>query len=399
MVDMNTASMSLMNLASGTAVNPASWPMPMVTTHFGSWNAMFMGQGFLADTQQSGPRGGDKLYSPNWLMTSIEHRVGLRGAFQFDLMLSLDPATITARRYPLLFQTGETAYGQALVDAQHPHNFIMALGVHYVRQLGDDTTLETYFAPVGDAALGPVAFPHRASALELLQAPISHHWQDSTHVADEVVTVGIGHGKWKLEASGFYGSEPGEIRWIVETGPINSWSARLWYFPAKNWAAQVSGGRIAHPEQLEPGDQVRTTASLHYSKPLVIGNWSSSFIWGRNHSTATERDLNSYLIESVLPIQRKHFLTGRIELVDKDDLFSDQLELEQHLGRVSDRTFRVGAYTIGFTRHIVWFHNLETGGGANFSTYSLPAAIKAYYGEHPVGGSIFVRFRLRPPER
>jgi len=166
---------------------------------------MFMGQGFLVDTQQSGPRGGDKLYSPNWFMSSVEHRADKSGAVQFDLMSSLDPATITDRRYPLLFQTGETAYGQPLVAAQHPHNFIMALGVHYVRQLGENTTLETYFAPVGDPALGPVAYPHRASAMELPQATISHHWQDSTHVAD-----------------GFHGREPGENRWVIETGPIDS---------------------------------------------------------------------------------------------------------------------------------------------------------------------------------
>ena len=50
--------------------------MPMIMTHFGSWNTMFMGTGFLVDTQQSGPRGGDKLYSTNWFMASAEHRAG-----------------------------------------------------------------------------------------------------------------------------------------------------------------------------------------------------------------------------------------------------------------------------------------------------------------------------------
>ena len=63
MVDMNLAGMFLMNLASGTSANPASWPMPMLMTHLGGWNTMFMGTAFLVDTQQSGPRGGDKLYS------------------------------------------------------------------------------------------------------------------------------------------------------------------------------------------------------------------------------------------------------------------------------------------------------------------------------------------------
>ncbi|MGA2879462.1 MAG: hypothetical protein ABSG13_10965, partial [Bryobacteraceae bacterium] len=123
MVDMNAASMDLANIASGTSVNPDSWPMPMLMTHFGSWNTMLMGEGFLVDTQQSGPRGGDKLYSTNGFMASAEHRAGADGAFQVDLMLSLEPATIADRRYPLLFQTGETAYGQPIVDGQHPHNF------------------------------------------------------------------------------------------------------------------------------------------------------------------------------------------------------------------------------------------------------------------------------------
>jgi len=127
------------------------------------------------------------------------------------------------------------------------------LGFHYAHQLGPDTTVDAYFAPVGDPALGPVAFPHRASAFELPQATLSHHWQDSTHIANEVVTLGLSHKKIKLEASGFYGSEPNENRWNIDSGPINSWSARLWFFPSKNWASQVSFGRIARPEALESG--------------------------------------------------------------------------------------------------------------------------------------------------
>ncbi len=399
MVDMNSASMDLMTVASGTSVNPDSWPMPMVMTHFGSWNTMFMGEGFLVDTQQSGPRGGDKLYSPNWFMASAEHRAGENGAFQVDLMLSLEPATIADRRYPLLFQTGETAYGKPIVDGQHPHNFIMGLGFHYVRELGADTRVEIYVAPVGDPALGPVAYPHRASAAELPEAPISHHWQDSTHISDDVVTVGLGYKKVRLEASGFHGAEPGENRWIVQQGAIDSWSSRLWFFPAKNWAAQVSAGRLTHPEFLDPGDQIRATASLEYTRPMPGGSWSSSLIWGRNHNTATGRNLNSYLAESVLPIRRKNFLTGRLELVDKDELFDGDPEIAQNLDTLYGSTFRIGAYTIGYTRDIDLFRHVETGIGANFTAYSLPGAIKPYYGDRPLGGNVFIRIRLRPSEK
>ncbi len=399
MVDMNPASMDLMNMASGTSVNPDSWPMPMILTHLGSFNTMFMGDGFLVDTQQSGPRGGDKLYSPNVFMASAEHRVGENGAFQADLMLSLEPATITARRYPLLFQTGETAFGQAIVDGQHPHNLIMGLGFHYVRELGGNTRVEVYFAPVGDPALGPVAYPHRASAAELPEAPLSHHLQDSTHISDDVVTVGLAYKKLKLEASGFHGAEPGENRWIIQQGAIDSWSTRLWFFPAKNWAAQVSLGRLTHPEALQPGDQVRSTASIEYTKPLPGGNWSSSLIWGRNHDTDSGHNVNSYLAESVLPIKRKNFLTGRVELVDKDELFDDQPEIQQNLAILYGSTFRIGAYTIGYTRDVDLFQHLETGFGVNFTAYSLPDVIKPYYGDRPLGGNVFIRLRLRPAEK
>jgi hypothetical protein len=380
MADMNPAAMSMMNLASGTSVNPAAWKMPMLMAPLGSWNTMFMGLAFIVDTQQSGPRGGDKLYSPNILMASAEHRAGAKGAFQADLMLSLEPATITGERYPLLFQTGETAYGHPLYDAQHPHNFIMALGFHYAYEISEDTTVQIYAAPVGDPALGPVAYPHRASAEELPEAPISHHLQDSTHISDDVITVGIAHKKLKLEASGFHGAEPGENRWIIQQGAIDSWSTRLWFFPTKDWAAQVSVGRLTHPEALEPGDQIRSTSSLSYTK----AGWSSSLVWGRSHFTATDRNLNSYLAESVVPISRNNFITGRIELADKDELFVPVFG-----------TFRIGAYTLGYTRDIKLFSYIETGIGANFSAYSLPDSIKPFYGNHPIGGNIFIRLRLR----
>jgi hypothetical protein len=395
MVNMNESGMFLMNLSSGTSMNPPGWPMPMMMKPVGSWNAMFMAQGFLNETQQSGPRGGDKFYAASWMMGGLERRVGKHGALQTQLMLSLDPATITDRRYPLLFQTGETAYGKPIVDGQHPHELIMGLGVEYAHSLSDNTTLELYFAPVGDPALGPVAFPHRASAMEIPQATIAHHWQDSTHIANEVVTAGVAWKQFKLEASGFYGREPNENRWNIDYGPIDSWSARLWYFPSKHWAAQVSAGRISRPEPLERGDQTRLTASLAYSVSMPGGNWSSTFIWGRNHSTATRRNTNSYVIESVVPIRRGNFITGRAELVDKDELFRAQPRIEEQLEASYGSTFRIGAYTVGYTRDIEIFRHLQTGVGANIELYSLPVAIKPYYGDRPIGGNIFIRFRLK----
>src|ERR1041385_9465467 len=95
---MNRAGMYLMNMSSGTSMNPYSWQMPMVMTESGNWSAMFMGQAFLVDTQQSGPRGGDKFYSSSWFMAGGGHALGGGGGL-FSPLLTLDPASTPARPY------------------------------------------------------------------------------------------------------------------------------------------------------------------------------------------------------------------------------------------------------------------------------------------------------------
>jgi hypothetical protein len=248
---MNSAGTFLMGQSSGTALQPAAWPMPMLMNRAGGWDLMWMGQAFIASTQQSGPRGGDKIYSANWGMLGAVHRVG-RGSIMLRSMVSLDPITVTDRQYPLLFQTGESAFGKPIVDGQHPHDLLMELSVQYARPVGERGMFNVYYAPVGDAALGPVAFPHRASAMEIPQATLAHHWQDSTHIANNVVTAGFSWDKVRLEASGFRGKEPNENRWNIDMAAMDSWSSRLSVFPTKNWMAQVSGGRIKRPEQFHP---------------------------------------------------------------------------------------------------------------------------------------------------
>jgi hypothetical protein len=368
--------------ASGTSVNPASSPMNMARFTAGRWRLMLHGAAFVEEIQQTGPRGGDKLFSTNWLMAEAARTLG-GGTFSVRAMLSLEPATITGRRYPELFQTGETAYGVPIVDGQHPHNLVMELALHYRHSIGEKSSWELYAAPVGDPALGPVAYPHRISAEELPQAPLGHHLQDSTHISYEVVTAGITNGMFRLEASGFHGGEPGENRWNIGEGAIDSYSARVTFEPGANWTAQVSAGRLTKPEALEPGDQVRTTASITYNRPLKNGDWATSVIWGRAHKTGDNHNLNGYGAESVARFARKNYVTGRVELVDKDELL------------VTGQQFRIGAYTLGYTRDFYLVPHLATGLGANFTTYSMPEALRPYYGQRPVAVLIFLRFKLR----
>jgi len=383
--------------ASGTSVNPRSSPMDMIHKRAGAWTFMFHGIAFLTEEQQTGPRGGDKFFAPNWFMETAGHAF-CRGTVEFRSMLSLDPATITDRRYPLLFQTGETAFGKSIVDGQHPHDLFMELSARYTRPLTDSTSMVLYFAPVGDPALGPVAFPHRVSAMELPQATLSHHLQDSTHIANEVLTAALVRHSFHIEASGFHGAEPNENRWNIDYGMIDSWSTRVTWTPDDNWMAQASVGRLTHPEAAEPGDVVRSTASVTYNRPLAAGNWASSVVWGRNHKTVEQHNLNSYLAESVVQFRHGNYVTGRFELVDKDELFNNQPAVREHLEATAGSTFRIAAYTLGYTRDVNLVPWLVTGIGGNFTVYRVPAAIQPYYGAHPAGFMFFLRARLKGAE-
>jgi hypothetical protein len=395
--DMGAAGMALMSESSGTAVQPAAWPMPMVMTGVGGWHLMWMAQAFVVDTQQSGPRGGDKFYSSNWGMLGAIHRA-FGGAVMFRAMLSLEPATVTNRRYPLLFQTGETAYGAPIVDGQHPHDFAMEVSAQYAHALGEKGSWTLYYAPVGDPALGPVAYPHRASAMELPQATLGHHWQDSTHIANNVATVAVTYGPVRVEASGFHGREPDENRWNIDWGPMDSWSARLSVFPSKNWSAQFSAGRLQDPEASHPGSVVRTTASVEYAKPMPGRNWwATSVVWGQNYKLDERRRTNAVLGETVVPFRRLNFVTGRFEWSQRDELFEYDEELAHRIERATGRTtFDVSAFTVGYTRDVPLFRNVQTGIGANVTSYVVASELKPYYGEHPWGMNVFVRVRLKP---
>ena len=82
--------------------------------------------------------------------------------------------------------------------------------------------------------------------------------------------------------------------------------------------------------------------------------------------------------------------------MDKDELFSDQPVSRSSSPAPSEAPSASAPTPLGYTRDIGVFHDVETGIGANFTAYSLPDAIKPYYGQHPVGVNIFARVRLKP---
>src|SRR5439155_7064906 len=190
----------LMRQASGTSMNPAATPMHMTMSQHGDWMLMLHGRAFVNQVVQSGPRGDDKFFSTNWIMGMAARPLG-GGHLMLRSMLSLEPLTI-GKKYPELFQTGETIGGRPIIDAQHPHDFFMEVAAEYAHPLTARTVGYIYVAPMGDPSLGPVAYPHRASASEIPQAALSHHVQDSTHIAASVITLGAQSGMMGYALSG-----------------------------------------------------------------------------------------------------------------------------------------------------------------------------------------------------
>jgi len=360
----------------------------------GDWLLMFHYAIFIDVNQQGGPRGNTKVESANWFMPMAYHKLG-SGTLQLRGMFSAEPFTFPPGGSPLLFQTGETYQGRALIDRQHPHDLFMELSAQYTLPLGDHGTWFTYVGYPGEPALGPPAFMHRLSASENPSATLAHHLEDSTHISFGVFTSGFTYRWLKIEGSIFNGREPDENRYDFDAHKWDSHSLRLSLAPNKNWAAQVSYGFLKSPENEEPNVDVdRTTASLQYNLPFNKGNWATAFIWGRNHLHGADgvHHANGYTLESTVNFATKNYLFTRAELVDKDDLLrlADRLKLGITQAHPS---FRIGAYTFGGARDLWNTNKVSLAFGGDVTFYSKPETLDPIYGRDPVSWKLFVRIR------
>jgi mono/diheme cytochrome c family protein len=401
---------SMRALGSGTALQPASTPVYAWMFMPGEWMAMLHGELKVGFNHQGGPRGVGKAESQNWLMAMAEHNLG-QGRMMLRGMFSAEPLTAPHGGFPQLFQTGELYRRRPIIDAQHPHDLFMELAASYTIPISESASFQIYGGPVGEPALGPVAFPHRLSAMENPSAPLGHHLQDSTHITAGVVTGALTAWRFKFESSLFQGAEPDENRATIDLGKLDSHSFRIWFTPTRNWAGQFSYGRLRDPEEVEPGVLKRMTASISYNRPMGNGNWASTLIWGRNDEEHGGIE-NSYLFESTINFLSKNYIYTRIELLDKKGLLGDNIFGRQglvpvpvipedirdrpgdfHLSEELERQFRIAAFTIGGVRDFVNNEKARMGVGAGVTFYHKPSELDPIYGQRPISFQVFLRFR------
>lgn len=348
----------------------------------GDWMLMAHGYAWGVYSDQGGPRGDDMGFVASMAMFEASRPLGDGARLQLRSMLSLDPL-MGDRGYPNLFATGETAGGVALIDRQHPHDFFMELSARIDVDIADDTTLFVYGGPVAEPALGPSAFMHRSSSRLNPEAPITHHWFDSTHITYGVVTAGIASRQFQLETSAFKGREPDEERWGIETPKLDSWSVRATWTPIPEVAAQVSYGRLESPEALHHGeDEGRLTASVAYADDQlsVTGAFSVK-------NRIPGETLTAWLLEANYDLTPRHGVFGRIENVRNDELFPEGDPLHGQGFRVSKFTAGYG-YTIPLSGPL----NLALGGSA--SLYAKPRALDAAYGDDPFSYTLFAKLSV-----
>ncbi len=372
--------------ASGTSWQPDSTPMDGVHEMSAEWMTMWHGFADLAYDAQGGPRGATQTFSDSMLMF-MARRDLTDGDVGFRLMLSADPL-MGRDGYPELFQTGETGNGVTpLIDRQHPHNLLMEAATTYSRDVGSTGAAFLYAGIAGEPALGPPAFMHRFSGIDNPEAPLSHHWLDSTHLTYGVVTTGYVWGRVKLEASSFNGREPDQDRYDIELRHFDSYSARLSYNPTADLSMQLSSGRLASPEELMPNVAVhRSTASASYNRMGGWIEWQTTAAFGRNDpmpGTASD----AWLLESAAILADRHTLFARLEHVAKDELFLPGQPLY-------GRTFTIDSATLGLIEDIAHLGPARLGLGALVSVYRYPGTLDAAYGDGPVSCMLFLRVKL-----
>jgi hypothetical protein len=373
--------------ASGTSWQPDSAPMEGIHVMSGPWMTMWHGYVDAVYDHQGGPRGDRKSFAESMLMVMAQRSLG-DGTLGLRAMVSLDP-TIGKSGYPLLFQTGETADGRShLVDRQHPHDLLMELSASYSHKLGPDSSVFGYAGLPGEPALGPTAFMHRLSGMDNPEAPLTHHWLDSTHITFGVVTAGYVWRDLKLEVSAFNGREPDQYRWNMEVRKFDSASARLSWNPTPEWALQVSHGRLDSPEQLEPDMSVRrTTASASYQHAIGGRPMQTTLAWGRNRKEPGVTT-DGYLLVSALHENEATTVFGRFERVANDELIAEGQPLHGDV-------FNVRKLSVGVVRDFFSAGHVKFGVGALVSKHWAPAVLDPIYGASPTSYMLFFRAKLQ----
>jgi len=392
-------------LGSGTSWMPDSTPMRALHADAGAWRLMLMGSAFGQLDRQNTLRGDTQLGLVDWeMLMAMRNAAG--GVLRFTAMTSIEPLVLGPRGYPQLVQTGGVDRGARLVNWQHPHDLIGELSATYDHSFTSEVAASLYVAAVGEPALGPVSYRHRASSALNPMAPLGHHAQDATHVSDGVLTAGIYTKTLKLEGSAFNGRDPDNYRYNIDYAgaSLDSYAGRV-TLARPNVAVSAWAGYVYAHDRLEDpigmqryGVSVLTSFasgdSLRRSSSLVYGyNVHHHGSHQHNHGDSTARTydvMTALLWESLLPLTRRWSTYFRLEQVDKN---ADEMGF---VGGDLTQIFEIRPITLGMAYTLPSKGDAIVSVGGQATMTLLPKDLEATYRTRfPMGFVAYVNVRPR----
>lgn len=339
-----------------------------------SWRAEWHGTAFVHYVRTFETRGTYQLGSVNRLMMHASGPAA-GGVVRFDFMGSIEPLTLTDRGVPQLLQASfHTSDGTIITDRAHPSPWIMALSASYERALSADLRVSLYGAAIGEPALGPPVYMHRASAEANPVVPLGHHVQDDTHSSYGVITAGVRWQSLYLEGSAFNERQPdgSDHVFYYEGARLDAYATRATIAVGARWSLFGTYGYLPEMTQGHAhGAQHRTGAGAIRTSPT----WQVSFVYGANDPIGSVRPRRSLLAEAQRHWPGGHVFFTRAEFVQRT---AAELELVGSINTVQD----IGALQLGYGRDLLSRGSVTVRLAAHGTVHVVTPQLEPFYGAH-----------------
>ncbi|HEX8617402.1 MAG TPA: hypothetical protein VF911_07440, partial [Thermoanaerobaculia bacterium] len=295
-----------MRNVSGTTASPGA-PL-WVTSPAGGWTFFHGFDAHLTYVSQTGPEEQEnEVFSTNWFGAGAQRNLGDRAFILARGRVSLEPYTIEENGYPQFFQYTP---GEAdPTDRMRAHDLFGEAGVQVGFRPTAGTLLSVYGAIVGQPALGAAPAQLRQSGVDFAEAPFAYELQETYADSTSVVTAGFSTSWIALEASAFHDAQTTGDHTEIDTGDIDSHSARVTLM-SNNAMLQLSRGELGE----DLAQRTVTSASLSYAASIV----AVTALWTRREfePEAARVAETAYGIELALRGSRNTFMV-RAEHVDR----------------------------------------------------------------------------------
>lgn len=364
-----------MRNVSGTTANPG--PSIWVASSPGGWTFFHGFDAHVTYLSQTGPEEQEnEVFSTNWVGAGVHRNIGDSAFILARGRFSLEPFTIQEDGYPQFFQyvPGEPDP----TDRMRASDLFGEAAVQVGFRPTQTTLISLYGALVGQPALGAAPAQLRQSGIDFAEAPFAYDIQETYADSTSVVTAGFSTSWIALEASAFHDGATTGDHTDLETGDIDSQSARLTLM-SPNAMVQVSRGELGE----DLAQRTVTSASFTYSASMI----AATALWTRrefeNDAFAAE---TAYGLELALRGSRNTFMV-RAEHVDRPSGFPFP-NIPVGL-TVEPATHFTGGYLFDF----IAGGRYRAGVGVNIDYRTQTRDLEEFYGHKPQGIYTFVRFR------